>query len=183
MKKLLLLLGLLVLFFGVAFAQSPETVSTNDFSLRDDIDNQYNLIRTDQNGDIVWSKPINKNNNPFDYSQGTYIVCGFTEVTNGRIIDNPCDYDYWIVRISETIQVSVYPNPVASELNIALNSYVNELDFCLLDINLKLIESTKLTNYITTIPLPQLANGIYMYEVTLNNKLIKTGKICVIQND
>jgi hypothetical protein len=166
----------------ISFAQSPETVSTNEFSLRDDIDNQYNLIRTDQNGDIVWSSPINKDNNPFDYSQGTYIVCGFTEVANGRIIDNPCDYDYWLVRIIETIQVSVYPNPAASELNIALNSYVSELDFRLLDVNLKLIESRKLTNYITTIPLPQLANGIYMYEVTSNNKLIKTGKICVIQN-
>lgn len=177
------ILFMLMLFGGLTYAQSPETVSTNEFSLRDDIDSQYNLIRTDQYGDIIWSKPINKDNNPFDMSQGTYIVCGFTEVAYGRIIDNPCDYDYWIVRISETIEVSVYPNPASNVVNITLNSYTNELDFYLLDVNLRLIESRKLTNFITEIPLPQLSNGIYVYDVISNNKLIKTGKLCIMQNN
>ena len=174
---------MLMLFAVVAFAQSPETISTNEFSIRDDINNQYNLIRTDQSGNIVWSSTINKDNNPFDMSQGTYIVCGFTEVKNGCIIDNPGDYDYWIVRISETIDVLIYPNPASSEVNITLNSYTNEMDFLLLDVNLKLIESRKLTNFVTQFTLPPLANGVYIYNIISNNKLIKIGKLCVIQNN
>lgn len=177
------ILYVLMLFCGVAFAQSNETISTNEFSIRDNIDNQYNLIRTDQNGNIIWSNPINKDNNPFDMSQGTYIVCGFTEVKNGKIIDNPCDYDYWIVSIINDIEVSVYPNPASKEINVTLNSYTNELDFYLLDVNLKLIQSRKLTNFITTISLPNLSNGIYLFNIITNDKLIKTGKVCIMQND
>jgi hypothetical protein len=171
-----------MLFFGYAFSQSNETVGTTDFEIRDDLDNEYSLIRTDLDGNIMWNSPINKYNNPFDMSQGTYIVCGFTEVVDGRIIDNPCDYDYWIVKIISNITVTVYPNPATKQVNVTLNSYTDELDFYLFDVNLKLIQSYKLTNFITPISLPELSNGLYIYNVISNHKPIKIGKLCVTQN-
>ena len=181
--KHIILLGIMMLFFGMAFSQSIETVSTADFDIRDSINNEYNLIRTDLEGNIIWSIPIDASNNPFDFSHGTYLVCGFTSIEKGKIIDNPCDYDYWIVKIINDITIDAYPNPASREFNIALSSYTSPLDFYLYDVQFKLLRSFKLTNFITQIQVPELSNGLYLYNIISNNKLIKTGKVCIMQND
>lgn len=173
---------MLMLFSCRSEAQLYETICTNEFNIRDSVYDKYNLIRTDQSGNIIWATVINGDTKPFDMSQETYISCGFTAIKNGYIINNPHDYDYWLVRITNDIEVFTYPNPASCEINIMLNSFTNELNFYLLDINLKLVELRKLTNIVTPITLPRLANGIYIYNIISNNKLIKTGKICIIQN-
>ena len=178
-----ILICVLMLFYGIAFSQSVETVGTPEFDIRDEFNNDYNLIRTDQDGNIIWSRAITESNNPFDLSQGTYIVYGFTEVVKGKIIDNPCDYDYWVVRVVGDVDIQIYPNPASREIKVTLNSFTDNLMFDLYDVHLRLLKSYILDNYITEITLPNLSDGIYLYNVISNNKLIKTGKVCIMQKD
>ena len=122
MKQLALLI--LLLLGNQCYSQSNEIVGSNIFGYRlsDAVEGTYNVIRTDENGKVVWVKPVIQDNTiPFDLSDNQYIIYGFTKVKNGKIIGKPSDYDYWLVRSDMDYEVEVYPNPVSTTFYVSLS--------------------------------------------------------------
>ena len=79
MKPLILFISLLL--STQCYSQSNEIVGSNVFGYRlsDAVEGTYNVIRTDENGKVVWVKPvITDNTTPFDLSENEYIIYGFT---------------------------------------------------------------------------------------------------------
>jgi len=64
--------------------------------------------------------------------------------------------------------ISIYPNPVTSVMNIKFNKYRNELvEMEIFDLTGKIVREAKILNGLTTIDVEDLDNGIYF--VKLNN--------------
>lgn len=183
MKKLLLLI--LLLLGNQCYSQSIEMIGSEIFGYRlsDAVNGNHNVIRTDENGKVVWVKPVITDNNiPFDLSENQYIIYGFTEVKNGRITSDPSEYDYWLVMTDTTYDVTVYPNPTSTTFYVALSNYNDGIIINLYDVTHRLVFNSQITQYINFFNLPFLSNGTYMYEIITTNKIIKTGKLCVLQN-
>lgn len=183
MKKILLLI--LLLLGNQCYSQSIEMVGSEMFGYRlsDAVNVNYNVIRIDEDGKVVWVKPVITDNTiPFDLSENQYIIYGFTEVENGKIINNPSDYDYWLVLTDTTYDVAVYPNPTTMNFYVSLSNYNDDISINLYDITHRLVFNSQITKYINFFSLPHISNGTYMYEIINTNKIIKTGKLCVLQN-
>ena len=184
MRKIITFISFLLLT-NIGYSQSNEVVGSNIFGYRMSgvVEGTYNVIRTDEDGKVVWVKPmITDNTIPFDLSQNDYIIYGFTQVNNGRIIGQPSDYDYWLVRSDLDYDVAVYPNPTTNTLYVSLSNYNEGISVNLYDITHKLVYNNQITQYINYFNLPHLSNGTYIYEIIDKDKLIKTGKLCVLQN-
>jgi len=183
MKKILLFI--LLLFGNQCYSQSNEMIGSEIFGYRlsDAVNGNYNVIRTDEDGKVVWVKPVITDNNiPFDLSENQYIIYGFTEVKNGKIINNPSDYDYWLVVTDTTYDITVYPNPTTMNFYVSLSNYNDGISINVYDITRRLVFNSQITQYINFFSLPYISNGTYMYEIINTNKIIKTGKLCVLQN-
>lgn len=183
MKKLILII--LLLLGNQCYSQSNEMVGTEIFGYRlsDAVEGTYNVIRTDENGKVVWVRPVITDNLiPFDLTDNQYIVYGFTQVKNGKIINNPSDYDYWLVKTDTTYEVTIYPNPTTTTFYVSLSNYNDGISINLYDVTHRLVFNNQITQYLNFFTLPQLSNGTYIYEIISTDKIIKTGKLCVLQN-
>ena len=79
---------------------------------------------------------------------------------------------------------NLYPNPTNNEANINYSiGRNNEGYLYLFDITGKLIIKEKLLpdNNILTISTNQLKLGVYLYNITVDKQIIKTGKLVVIK--
>ena len=183
MKPLILFISLLLSI--QCYSQSNEIVGSNVFGYRlsDAVEGTYNVIRTDENGKVVWVKPvITDNTTPFDLSENEYIIYGFTQVKNGKITNNPSDYDYWLVRSDMEYDIAVYPNPTSSTFYVSLSNYKDGIGINLYDITHKLVFNNQINQYINFFQLPHLSDGTYIYEILMEDEILKTGKLCVLQN-
>jgi len=183
MKQLALFI--LLLLGNQCYSQSNEVAEPNIFKYRisDAVEGTYNIIRTDEDGKVVWIKPMISNNTiPFDLSDNQYIIYGFTQIKNGKITNTASDYDYWLVRSDLDYEITVYPNPVSSVLYVSLSNYNEKTYINIYDVTHKLVFNNQITQYINYFNLLHLSNGTYIYEIVDSNKLIKTGKLCVLQN-
>jgi hypothetical protein len=142
----------------------------------------YDIIQSDQEGNVLWKNDITNTSAPFDSTQGTYMIYSYTTIKNGKITSPPYDYDYWLVRRDTMINANVFPNPATTSIYVTLDAFVAGIQFELYDSSQKLIYFRQLNNYTTFIDLLNLANGIYMFKIFTSNKLIKTGKVCIIQS-
>ncbi len=180
MKHLILIVALTMLY-NQAISQVRETIAFSIARIQDPGD-AYNLIRSDQDGNVIWSHDLTTDNTPHNYSDDFYIVCGYTTVVGGKIIANPGDYDYWLVLRSPDPTVNVYPNPTSDLLNVVLNNLEQNTTVRLYNTQMKLITIYNIDNYRNLLALPQLANAIYIMETRVNNSVINIQKICVQQN-
>jgi len=184
MRKIITFISFLLLT-NIGYSQSNEVIGSNIFGYRISgvVEGTYNVIRTDEDGKVVWVKPmITDNTIPFDLSQNDYIIYGFTQVNNGKITGRVSDYDYWLVRSDIGYEINVYPNPTKNTFYVSLSNYNDGIIINLYDISYRLVYNNQVTQYINNFQLPDLEDGTYIYEIKTNNKLIKTGKLCVLQN-
>ena len=79
---------------------------------------------------------------------------------------------------SISLNMKAYPNPTTDylTLNVSNNEFSN-LNFQLIDITGKIIETRKIVNSIETISMEELPKAIYFLKVVNNNKDVKTFKI------
>lgn len=74
--------------------------------------------------------------------------------------------------------LSVYPIPASTFMKLKVDDYdINKLKFNLIDMNGKILSTTKPVSYISLIPVAHLAKGIYFVNVLEGPKCIKTFKI------
>ncbi len=77
-----------------------------------------------------------------------------------------------------TLEMVVFPNPTTAFVNLSIPNYTSEnLKYQLFDINGRVIQNQKITQSETSISLAELANAIYLLQVSDDNKLLKTFKI------
>lgn len=77
-----------------------------------------------------------------------------------------------------SLDLQAYPNPTTSYLTLNVdNTELSNLDFILVDINGKLIESKKITSATETIRMEDLPSAVYFLKITNHNKEVKTFKI------
>ena len=179
-------LTILLLFItNLCYSQTNEVVGSNVFGYRlgSTVEGTYNVIRTDEDGKVVWVKPvINDNTIPFDLTDNQYIIYGFTNVKNGKITSKASDYDYWLVRSDLDCDVAIYPNPSPGTFYVSLSNYREGMGINLYDITHKLVFNSQINQYINFFHLPNISNGTYIYEILNGDELLKTGKLCVLQN-
>ncbi len=77
-----------------------------------------------------------------------------------------------------TLQISIYPNPTTSFINLNIENHSMEnILYQLFDINGKQIQMQSISSTETQISMEHLASAIYLLNVIQNNKIIKSFKI------
>jgi len=79
--------------------------------------------------------------------------------------------------LNELSEIKVYPTPTADRIYVDLNDFSRYCSFELFDAQGRLIEQTKLPTNNNFMSLKRLHKGMYFYRLTVDNKLIKSGKI------
>lgn len=128
---------------------------------------------------------------------GGYIVCG---MARGLIVEPQTTQDFWLVKLDsmgclepgcDTLtgirestfvgdEVVVYPNPVRNYLNIEFNNYYKGMNIRLYNPLGELVLEKPLIENLSKITL-ELPQGGYIYAVSTPNKLLKTGKLLVLE--
>jgi hypothetical protein len=99
-------------------------------------------------------------------------------------VDYDGTYEYSSVvsiDVSEVASIIIAPNPIRqhSELTIFIND-VTDFDFILMDMTGRIVQSYQnLDNNIITIN--DLSPGIYLYQIQVNNQVLKTDKLVIIR--
>lgn len=104
-----------------------------------------------------------------------YVVTGYE---NGNGVSR-MNYEYSplsvsVNEINNEVSVSVYPNPFAGSLIVNSNA---KGELKIFDVEGKVVFDTQITNAVSKIDLSDLRSGVYFYQLTSENKTIKTGKI------
>ena len=78
------------------------------------------------------------------------------------------------MKLETPIYMTVYPNPATSSINVQIDGFANEVQFDILDINGKLIESKNRNDVsassIEVIDISSYSAGIYILSVKVNDK-------------
>ena len=76
------------------------------------------------------------------------------------------------------LSCTAFPNPTTDLLTLCVDNFLNqEVQYQLYDVNGKLIDTKKVTEKNTAIPMDGLAKSSYFLKITKNNKEVKTFKI------
>lgn len=161
-------------------------LSTNDTLFNDQFcDNNlcYSCFGSD------WTTPAPNPLQPGDscIMKGTfYFYDGGTVLIRYYILDiNDNPLDSVDVNIVNTVDISeakngsilAYPNPSTDFLNIEISNVSNNNLLFLYDISGKKVLSTKLSSSMNIIDLRHLKSGIYSYQISNGNQLLKSDKL------
>ncbi len=91
------------------------------------------------------------------------------------LVGSVCDTVTAVEDIRNNYSINIFPNPVTNQLNIK-TSNVQLSEITLYDIaSRKLLQQTFSSS--TSLNTSQLAKGIYLYQITNKNGIVKTGKV------
>lgn len=173
-------ISMLVINTSICFSQ--EAIGLNDglyyYSNCNYIE-KYDIVRSDENGNIVWKLTTQNNFQPLDSTQDYYIVFGYTQEKNNKITSNPNDYDYWLIEKKLTYEFNIYPNPNLGNFFIFSNNLKNDLKFEIYDSLNRLIINNQINKNLTEVNLNNLSRGIYCVKIFDNEKIFKFEKICI----
>lgn len=180
MKKILFILGMLVHWTSISYSQEI-VCSSNGFDYNLNYKNleNYNIVRTDLNGNVFWTYSFSNTIQHFDSSQENYIVLGITNIKNGKITSDPSDYDYWLVQKEEKINFSIFPNPSIGFINIYTSFVDDKSEFEIIDGMNRVVYRSKINEIITNLDLTRYSKGMYFVKIFNNEKILKFEKICL----
>lgn len=173
---------ILMLVLKNSISYSQETLGLNygfDYYFNSKNTNDFNIVRTDQNGNVLWRISLNSDNSYFDSTQSHYIALGHSYEKNGKIISNPNDYDYWLVPKSIDIDFVIYPNPNLGIFNIYVNNNFDQINYQIFDSSNRIITSSILNNINTPVNLVEMSKGIYYVKFFDNKEILKIKKLCI----
>ena len=181
MKKILFILGMLVHWTSISYSQEIVCSSNGfDYNLNSKNLENYNIVRTDLNGNVFWTHSFSNTIQHFDSSQENYIVLVITNIKNGKITSDPSDYDYWLVEKEEEINFSIFPNPSIGFINIYTSFVDDKSEFEITDGMNRVVYRSKINEIITNLDLTRYSKGMYFVKIFNNEKILKFEKICVI---
>lgn len=161
MKKVLILI-LIVAASVYTFAQCPATVTiTGIYSTTYTGSNTW--IASSGSTTIPSGADVTLDANP---ATNGYVLLdvGFETQANSTflaIVQSPCSLGTNIVE--NTNAISVFPNPIVTNLNIQAKSKINKVD--IYDANTKIIYSNSFENELVTIDFQNLPQGLYLIKV------------------
>jgi photosystem II stability/assembly factor-like uncharacterized protein len=108
-----------------------------------------------------------------------YNGIGFIPGSNGRIIKTNEDALSINQPENTTVAISLYPNPASTHFTVNINENLNYENTQLYLYNPlgQLVQHVKLNATQTTVALEALPSGIYHYQISNGDKIIKTGKV------
>ena len=156
------------------------------------------IIKTDSSGNKQWDKTIFVNGNTatssaFQTKDGCYVIGSFSGAEVGYYKSQPSwdsSSDYWIVKFCDTlingitditetdkVQLSIYPNPFATDIAIALQKPdLKQADFTICNTLGQTVYTQHETNlspsYTKMLDLRYLPNGVYFVEVVVDGERI-----------
>lgn len=140
----------------------------------------YRIARTDENGKIVWIMDAVNDDSPLNFNESAYIVYGYSTQNGGRIVGDPTAYDYWLVSRDSSIDADLYPNPTRSEVYVFVSDFGESTSIAFYDLGFRQVLDYQLTDNNSVINLANLSQGMYVYKITNDSKIIKGGKLCVL---
>lgn len=184
MKKIILFFFIVCLFsFKTNKSYCQEFLALNngwDYASNFEDFLNYDLVRTDEDGNVVWTLSFESKVDGFDIVQPEYIVMNFTKVVNGKIIDNPGDYDYWLVRKEKQVDFTIFPNPNTGQFNIYCSNLDENSFYEIYDSSLRIIERKQIFDNFTLVNLNELKKGFYFITFIQENSNKKIEKICIL---
>ncbi len=93
----------------------------------------------------------------------------------GSLAGSVCDTVTAVEDIRNNYSINIYPNPVTNQLNIK-TSYAQLSEITLYDIATRKLLQQTFTGSVA-LNTSQLAKGIYMYQITNKNRIVKIGKV------
>jgi hypothetical protein len=175
MKKLLTLM--MVALASIANAQTDEWYNDTYPVYK----SNQKIVRTDQNGTVIWKKEISEITND---ECGVYIIASAAKIKGGKIIENPSDYDYWLIsEESLNDSITVCPTLCTTHTTIFIGgTYPRDMYLDVFDQKGRLVKLKYLQLGENTILCSDLKNGVYFLTVSTDNPTEeKTFKI-IIQN-
>jgi len=178
--RLFFIIIILVLKNNICFSQEPLGVNDNfNYQINCNLNNQYDLVRTDQDGNIIWKISYYNSTNGFDSSRSEYIVFGYTNEKNGKITSTPSDYDYWFVPKKINYDFLIYPNPNLGTFNIYSNYFDDNTQLEIFDGLSRLVLKNKINDYNMIVNLNNYPKGFYFIKIFNNETILKFEKICI----
>jgi hypothetical protein len=172
-----LLTTLMLAFSIMANAQTEEWYSTAYPTYR----SNQKIVRTDQTGSVIWKKEISEIT---DDECGVYIIASAAKIKGGKIVENPSDYDYWIIsEESMNDSITICPTLCTTHTTIFIGgTYPRDLYLDVFDQQGRLVKFKNLQLGENSILCSDLKNGVYFLTVGTDNPTEeKTFKI-IIQN-
>ena len=144
------------------------------------------IVKLNADGNLIWQKMWGGFGDELAYSilqtsEGGFIVAGSSNSHGGDVSGNHGNYDYWIVKLTSdqtgiaslsTNFISLYPNPVQSELNIDLTTSSIEATIRVYDLQGRIMSlpvSDFLTSSSVQLNTTSLSDGFYTLQI-IDNK-------------
>ena len=141
------------------------------------------VVKLQANGDLEWQKSLGGSNNDVAFSirqtiEGSYIVAGFTDSTDGDVIGNQGGDDMWVVKLHpdslsvEDVlvnQISIYPNPASDFIYIQTVDTIENIQvFDILGKQISISQPISEINSTKKLNLEQVRSGVYVIAITTN---------------
>lgn len=110
------------------------------------------------------------------------IPCSFVYSGNTSYCLATCDYATSVENLSNPRNMSLYPNP--GNGRVILNYTLRQDDvgeIKIYDLTGKLIQKDELNSNSNELQLTNLSNGIYLYQVFVNDRIVKSDKLVIIK--
>ena len=163
------------------------------------------MIKYKPNGEKIWQRKYTFQNDSLDASiydmkqtpDGGFVICGESD-DNYHLYGSPIQ-KAWVIKVDgngcmsltdtqcnnlkvvtysePAIVVHVYPNPVHHVLNIETSQSLSNGVLSIVDVAGRVLLTNKLLNRKETIDISLLQRGLYLYHITDNGLMIKTGKL------
>ncbi|NUY79937.1 T9SS type A sorting domain-containing protein [Flavobacterium sp. MAH-1] len=141
------------------------------------------LVRFDPNLDIIWQKCIGASSSDVAYglcltSDGGYATIGYTESNNEYDVQpNHGIYDFYVTKLvpealavdhPDPISVELFPNPVATELQLRFRDGMTADSVTITDMTGKTVLSENPVS--NSVDVSSLASGTYLIAISAGNK-------------
>jgi Secretion system C-terminal sorting domain len=164
----------------------------------------YWLIKTDLNGDIIWDKTIGGSGTEFLYSvtpttDNGYLVAGWSDspISGEKTDSSRGSFDFWIVKLapdfsalnvenfqeSTPVKVNIYPNPFSTSAVLLIdieNTTSKSYSLSLYDLNGKIVRTIDgISGNKIELQRGNLISGTYIYKLTSSGSELSTGKFII----
>ena len=144
------------------------------------------VTRLSASGSLTWQKALGGTGNERanfvqQTSDGGYVIAGYSNSNNGDLTFNHGGDDVWAVKLAsdalgissiETNQLTLYPNPTSTQLNLQLSNALTIDKINIVDVTGKtVVEETQNTHQLNV---ENLATGIYIVKAFSENQIFQT---------
>jgi len=171
MKKFILtLVSSCTISLSLCQNTNSEFYNTEEYVIQGQGSEEIKIARTDIEGNVIWMDHLS--NMLESVSDGLQIAAKPTTISNGKIVGNPNDYDYWVIDPNTDKDIAVYPTICTDYTNLYVYS-VNPLINCTIYNVVNQEARVYNINYgYNFLDLKGLSDGLYILSVNIKEDII-----------